>query len=169
LKPKERKSDEGLANLRIRPSLKRKFDVEAAGRDMGLADFAEYVWQVYVDSRPDMVVQQEDGTVEIVPRQVTLPASSATVKVPELVDNQPLQGVFHLYPEQDIEWHDLLHLILQGDTPQAKEAIQRNLEMFALATTIVRSKTPEEVRGILDIFREGLDKLRESRKKKKAV
>lgn len=64
---KRSKEPRAIAKWPIPEELKRRIDVEAGGRGMSLLDFADYVWKVYVDHRPDMVLQREDGTVELVP------------------------------------------------------------------------------------------------------
>ena len=57
------------------------------------------------------------------------------------------------------KWHEYLSAVLNSDVPQAREAIQHNLRMFALAVDLMqaqpprRSKTAEQDQRLAEAFR----------------
>lgn len=79
-------------NIRVRRSLKQAFEVESAGRRMNSGDFADYVWQIYLEHRPDMVVQHPDGRIELMP--IKRNADPDLHEIAELLrnpDSQPIR------------------------------------------------------------------------------
>lgn len=149
---KEIKFEAPTANLRIRPRLKTQIDVEAGGRNMPLADFAEVLWSFYVDNRPDMVIQNPDGTISIVEikrsAKTDKKAAEAQLLAFAAIVQSMLRGFASLGSDQEsklrLKWVD------QRDSLKKSQPIStaKRVELHSFLDHILNSGNEEFIDGI---------------------
>ena len=57
---------------------------------------------------------------------------------------------------KNVRYHKLLEVILESNSPGAREAIIKNLRVFAFSTTVAGPKTDEQLDKDLDLLIDGL-------------